>query len=125
MTSANRLSAARLSSLALDRRASRSRLAASTLAARQPDPAWTQRVAPGPNGRQRHLSAVWDLALEARGVSAGFRVSFPYPLGVAGGSNLPEGQELVCMLAYRLVSGHWRVQTGGGADWGRGNGDHG
>ena len=39
-----------------------------TLAPRQPDPAWAQRVAPGPDGRQRHLSAVWDLALEARGV---------------------------------------------------------
>ena len=29
-----------------------------------------------------------------------------------GGSNLPAGQELVGMFAYRLVSGHWRVQTG-------------
>ena len=29
-----------------------------------------------------------------------------------GGGNLPAGQELVGMFAYRLVSGHWRVQTG-------------
>ena len=39
-----------------------------TLAARQPDPAWTQQVPPGPDGRQRHLSAVWDMELESRGV---------------------------------------------------------
>ena len=30
---------------------------------------------------------------------------------IRGGSNLPEGQELVDMFAYRLVSGHWRVQV--------------
>ena len=45
-----------------------------------------------------------------------------------GGSNLPEGQELVGMFAYRLVSGHWRVQIyiyRRGADWGGGDGDHG
>ena len=29
-----------------------------------------------------------------------------------GGGNLPVGQQLVGMFAYRLVSGHWRVQTG-------------
>ena len=40
------------------------------------------------------------------------RISFPCPIVVMGGSNLPEGQELVGMFAYRLVSGHWRVQTG-------------
>ena len=43
-------------------------LARVTLAATQPDPAWTRRVASGPDGRQRHLSAVWDLAFEAPGV---------------------------------------------------------
>ena len=32
-----------------------------TLAARQPDPAWTEQVPPGPDGWQRHLSAVWDI----------------------------------------------------------------
>ena len=69
-------------------------------------------VAPGPDGRQRHLSAVWDLALEGRGVHAALRISFPCPIVVMGGSNLPEGQELVGMFAYRLVSGHWRVYTG-------------
>ena len=39
-----------------------------TLAARQPHPVRMQTVAPGPDGRQRHHSAVLDLALEARGV---------------------------------------------------------
>ena len=83
-----------------------------TLAARQPDPAWTQQVPPGPDGRQRHLSAVWDMVLESRGVHPTFRISFPCPIVVRGGANLPAGQELVGMFAYRLVSGHWRVQTG-------------
>ena len=32
--------------------------------------------------------------------------------GQGGGANLPAGQELVGMFAYRLVSVHWRVQTG-------------
>ena len=82
-----------------------------TLAPRQPDPAWTQRVAPGPDRRQRHLSAVWDLPLEARGVQGVLRISFPCPIVVMGGSNLSEGQEPVGMFAYWLVSGHWRVQT--------------
>ena len=83
-----------------------------TLAARQPDPAWTQQVPPGPDGRQRHLSAVWDMELESRGVQGTLRISFPCPIVVRGGGNLPAGQELVGMFAYRLVSGHWRVQTG-------------
>ena len=83
-----------------------------TLAARQPDPAWTQQVPPGPDGRQRHLCAVWDMVLESRGVQGTLRISFPCPIVVRGGSNLPAGQELVGMFAYRLVSGHWRVQTG-------------
>ena len=30
---------------------------------------------------------------------------------VTGGSNLPEGQVLVGLFAYRLVSGHWQLQT--------------
>ena len=85
-----------------------------TLAPRQPDPAWTQKVPPGPDGRQRHLSAVWDMVLESRGVQGTLRISFPCPIVVTGGSNLPEGQELVGLFAYRLVkvSGHGRVQTG-------------
>ena len=87
-------------------------LARVALAARQLDPAWTQRVAPGPDGRQRHLFAVWDLALEAPGVQADLRISFPCPIVITGGPNLPDGQELVGMFAYRLVSGHWWVQTG-------------
>ena len=40
------------------------------------------------------------------------RISFPCPIVVRGGANLPAGLELVGMFAYRLVSGHWRVQTG-------------
>ena len=83
-----------------------------TLAARQPDPAWTQQVPPGPDGRQRHPSAVWDMVLESRGLQGTLRISFPCPIVVRGGTNLPAGQELVGMFAYRLVSGHWRVQTG-------------
>ena len=62
------------------------------LAAREPDPAWTQRVAPGPDGRQRHLSAVWDLALEAPGVQADLRIAFPCPLVIQGGSTCPMGR---------------------------------
>ena len=41
-----------------------------------------------------------------------FRNSFPCPIVVTGGSKVPEGQELVGLFAYRLVSGHWRGQTG-------------
>ena len=83
-----------------------------TLAARQPDPAWTQKVPPGPDGRQRHLTTVWDMVLESRGVHGTFCISFPCPIVVTGGPNLPEGQELVGLFAYRLVRPHWRVQTG-------------
>ena len=83
-----------------------------TLAARQPVPAWTQQVPPGPDGRQRHLSAVWDMVLESRGVQGTLRISFSCHIVVQGGANLPAGQELVGMFAQRLVSGHWRVQTG-------------
>ena len=68
--------------------------------------------AAGPDGGQRHLSAVWDMVLESRGVQGTLRISFPRPIVVMGGSNLPEGHELVCLFAYRLVSDHWRVQTG-------------
>ena len=73
---------------------------------------WTQRVAPGPDGRQRHLSAVWDLALEGRGLQGALCISFPCPIGVMGGSHLPKGQKLMGMFAYQLVSEHWRVHTG-------------
>ena len=82
------------------------------LAPRQPDPARTQKVPPGPDGRQRHLSAVWDMVLESRGVQGTFHISSPCPIVVTGGSNLPEGQELAGPFAYRLLSGHWRLQTG-------------
>ena len=66
-----------------------------TLAPRYPDPAWKQKVPPGPDGRQQHLSAVWDMALEARGVHGTLRISFPCPIVVMGGSKLPKGQPFV------------------------------
>ena len=44
------------------------------------------------------------------------RISFPCPIVVTEGSHLPEGQEQVSLFAYTLVSGHWRVLTGGGGD---------
>ena len=55
---------------------------------------------------------MWDLALEAQGVRADLRIPFPCPLVVKGGSNLPEGQTLVGMFAYRTASVQWRVQAG-------------
>ena len=57
-----------------------------TLAPRQPDPPWTQKVPPGPDGRQQHLSAVWDMVLESRGMQRTLRISFPSPIVVMGGS---------------------------------------
>ena len=38
-------------------------LARVTLAARQLEPAWQQKLATGPNGRQKHRSALWELAV--------------------------------------------------------------
>ena len=87
-------------------------LARVTLAARRLDPAWTQRVTPGPDRRQRHLCAVWDMAVEAQGVQVDLRISCPCPLVIRWGLNLPHWHELVGVFAYRLVSGHWRVQMG-------------
>ena len=86
-------------------------LARVTSAAWQPDPAWQQRPAPA-NGRQRHLCATWDLAVEAQRVQAVLRISFPCPLMIPGGSNLPAGQELVGKFAYRLGRERWRVLRG-------------
>ena len=63
-----------------------------TLAARQPDPAWTQKVPPGPDGRQRHLSAVWDMVLESRGVQSTLRISFTCPIVVRGDPTCPRGR---------------------------------
>ena len=45
-------------------------------------------------------------------MKADLRISFPCPLVIRGGSNLPEGHDLMRMFAYRLVSRHWRVHTG-------------
>ena len=75
------------------------------LAPRQPDPAWTRKVPPGPDGRQRHLSVVCDMVLESRRVQGTARISLPCPIVVMGGSNLLEGQELVVLFANRLASG--------------------
>ena len=63
-----------------------------TLAARQPDRAGTQKVPPGPDGRQRHLSAVWDMVLESRGLQGTLRISFPFPIVVTGGPTCPRGR---------------------------------
>ena len=49
-----------------------------TLAARQQES--EQTCAPGPDGRQKHLTAVWELAVEAQGGQADLRNPFPYPL---------------------------------------------
>ena len=57
-------------------------------------------------------SAVSDIVLESRGVQGTLRLFIPRPIVVMGGSNLPEGHELVGLFAYRLVGGHLRVQTG-------------
>ena len=62
-----------------------------TLAPRQPELAWTQSMPPGPDGRQQHISAVWDMDLESRGMPGIRRISFPCPIVVAGGSHLPKG----------------------------------
>ena len=43
---------------------------------------------------------------EAHGVQGNLRIPFPRPLLVKAGSNLPEGQTLVGMYTYELVSGH-------------------
>ena len=40
---------------------------------------------PGPDGRQRHLSAVWDMVLQSRGMQGTFGISFPCPIVVRGG----------------------------------------
>ena len=66
---------------------------------------------PGPDRRQRHFSTMWDMVLESQGVQGTLRISVPCPIVVTGGSNLPEGEELVGLFTYSLVSGHWRVQT--------------
>ena len=100
-------------------------LARVTLAARQLDPAWQHKVAPGPNGRQKHVSAMWEVAVEWSGGPRGAR-STPHPVPLPhfgeGGCKLPEGQTLVGMFAYRLVSGHGRVQAGVAGQGGRGRG---
>ena len=75
-------------------------LARVALSAGQPEPARQQREAPGLHGRQQHLSAVWDLAVEAQGLQADLHIPFPCPLVIRGGSNLPTGQELLGMFAY-------------------------
>ena len=96
-----------------------------TLAAKQPDPAWTQQVPPGPDGRQRHLSAVWDMVLESRGVQGTFRISFPCPIVVKGGGQPACGAGAggyFCLptCEWALAGAHRGVAYRGGGD-----GDHG
>ena len=96
-----------------------------TLAARQPDPAWTQQVPSGPDGRQRHLSAVWDMELESRGVQGSLRISFPCPIVLRGGVQPACGARAgghVCLPACE-----WALAgaDGGVADRGGGDGDDG
>ena len=69
---------------------------------------WSATYASVKVGSLRGLSlfAVWDMVLEPGGVQGSLRISFPCPIVVTGGSNLPEGQALVGVFAYRLVSGH-------------------
>ena len=81
-------------------------LARVTLAARQPQPAWQQKVARSPARWEKHVSAVLELVVEAQGVQRDLRIPFPCALLVKGSSNLPEGQAIVGMFAYRLVSEH-------------------
>ena len=54
-------------------------LARVTLAAGQLELAWQHRVAPGPGGRQKHVLAVWELAVEAQGVQGNLHIPFPFP----------------------------------------------
>ena len=59
------------------------------LAPRQPDPAWTRKVPSGRDGRQWHLSAVWDMVLEFRGVQGTLSLSFPCPIVLTGDATCP------------------------------------
>ena len=81
-------------------------LARVTPAARQPEPAWWQSGAPGPDAGHRHLCVPWDLAVETQAVHADLRITFPCSVVIRGGTNMADGQELIGMFAYRLVSGH-------------------
>ena len=83
-----------------------------TLAARQPDPAWTQQVRPGPMGGSGISVPCGTWCWSRGGCRAPSASPSPAPLWSGGGANLPAGQEPVGIFAYRLVSGHWRVQTG-------------
>ena len=66
-------------------------------------------------GWHRHLSAAWDLAVEAQGVQASLCISFRCPHVIQAGSNLPEGLEMVGTFAYGLLSGHeWGQRTPAG-----------
>ena len=77
--------------------------------ARHPQVALWQRVAPGPDGRQKHLFAVWEVAVEAHGMQADLRIPFPCPLVVKGeGPTCPRGQ---CWWACLPIG--WRAGIGG------------
>ena len=63
-----------------------------TLAARQLDPSWQQKVGPSLNKRRKHVFAVWELAVEAQGVQGQLRIPFPRPILVKGGSSCRRGK---------------------------------
>ena len=96
-----------------------------TLAPWQPDPAWTQKVPPGPDGLQGHLSAVWDMVLESRGGAGQPPHLFCLPHCGHGGMQRARGAGAggpVCLQAcQRALAGADR----GVADWGAGDGDQG
>ena len=87
------------------------------------DPPWTgsllpqgsriwlgpSRCRPGPMGGSGTLVPRGTWSWSPEGCRAPSASPSPAPLWSGGGANLPAGQELVGMFAYRLVSGHWRV----------------
>ena len=87
-----------------------------TLAARQPDLAWTQQVPPGPDGRQRHLSAVWDVELESPGCRAPSASPSPAPLWSGGGPTCLRGRSWwACLVVQERVdqqrAGGWEARA--------------
>ena len=50
------------------------------------------RCRPGPMGGKRHLTAVWDMVLESRGMHGTFRISFPCLIVVRGVPTCPRGR---------------------------------
>ena len=55
--------------------------------------------------RMRHLTAVWDLAVEAHGVQPYLRISFPCPLVIRGVPTCPRGRSWWACLPTGLCAG--------------------